>query len=142
MGKPFVWETRIRFVDTDASGRIHYTSMFRHFEVAEQEFLREAGFPFSSPSLEEYSFPRVHVECDYRSELRYDDLVRITMRLERLGRTSYTLGFEVTCEGREAAAGRIVIVCINKREKRSVPIPAGFAAALEGLAAPDSASTL
>ena len=133
MGKPFVWETRIRFVDTDASGRIHYTSMFRHFEVAEQEFLREAGFPFSSPALEEYSFPRVHVECDYRSELRYDDLVQIAMRVERLGRTSYTLGFAVRCEGREAAVGRIVVVCISKREKKSTPIPAEFTAVLEGL---------
>lgn len=137
MGKPFVWETRIRFVDTDASGRIHYTSMFRHFEVAEQEFLREAGFPFSSPALEDYSFPRVHVECDYRSELRYDDLVQIAMRVERLGRSSYTLGFVVTCEGREAAGGRIVVVCINKREKKSTPIPGDFLAALEALADPN-----
>ena len=140
MANPFVWETRIRFVDTDASGRIHYTSMFRHFEVAEQEFLREAGCPFTSAALEDVSFPRVHVECDYRSELRYDDLIQIAMTVERLGRSSYTLAFLVTCEGREAAHGRIVVVCINKREKKSTPIPQAFLAALQPLHAAAEAS--
>ena len=30
----FTWDVRIRFVDTDASGRIHYTAMFKYFEQA------------------------------------------------------------------------------------------------------------
>jgi acyl-CoA thioester hydrolase len=133
VARPYVYETRIRFVDTDASGRIHYTSMFRHFEAAEQEFLRDAGCPFTSPELETYSFPRVHVECDYRSELRYDDLIQIAMDVERIGRSSYTLRFQVSCEGREAAAGRIVVVCIDKREKKATAIPTPFESILRGL---------
>ena len=35
LAEPFRFETRIRFIDTDASGRIHYTAMFRYFESAE-----------------------------------------------------------------------------------------------------------
>ena len=35
----FRWPLRIQFVDTDASGRIHYTATLRHFETAEAEFM-------------------------------------------------------------------------------------------------------
>ena len=48
MSAPFSWRTRIRFIDTDASQRIHYTALFRHFEAAEEEFLRSFGQSFLS----------------------------------------------------------------------------------------------
>ena len=39
----FIHRVRVAFVDTDASGRIHFTAMLRYFEAAEQEFLRSLG---------------------------------------------------------------------------------------------------
>src|SRR5207249_2642856 len=75
---PFVWRTRIRFVDTDASRRIHYTAMFRHFEAAEHEFLIHIGFPYSQIASREVGFPRVHVEADFKDAIGYNDL-RIPM---------------------------------------------------------------
>jgi len=56
---PFRWTTRILFIDTDASGRIHYTAMFRYFEAAEIEFFRSIGVLHEHKGI---SFPRVHVE--------------------------------------------------------------------------------
>ena len=59
----FRWPVRILFIDTDASGRIHYTALLRYFEAAEIELFREAG---AQEDRDEVAFPRVHVECDYR----------------------------------------------------------------------------
>ena len=59
MPPPFVFQTRIRFIDTDASGRIHYTAMFRYFESAEIEFLRTLGINYDPKRP--INFPRVHV---------------------------------------------------------------------------------
>jgi len=39
--KPFVYQSRVRFGDTDASGRIFYVSLLNHFDAAEAE--RAAG---------------------------------------------------------------------------------------------------
>lgn len=39
----FRWSTRILVIDTDASRRIHFTSLFRYSEAAETEFFRETG---------------------------------------------------------------------------------------------------
>src|SRR5579864_3767829 len=114
----FHWESRIRFVDTDASGRIHYTALLRHFEAAEFEFLRAIGCAYSSFGAEGVGFPRVHVECDYLAALRCDDLISTAVSVDRVGDTSFTLAFAVSVEGRAAAKGKITIVCTDQATQR------------------------
>jgi acyl-CoA thioester hydrolase len=121
--QPFIWESRIRFVDTDASGRIHYTALLRHFEAAEFEFLRAIGCAYTSFLSDSVGFPRVHVECDYLSALRCDDLISTAVSVERVGGTSFTLGFAVTLEGRAAANGKITIVCTDPATQRPRAVP-------------------
>jgi acyl-CoA thioester hydrolase len=128
--QPFIWESRIRFVDTDASGRIHYTSLLRHFESAEFEFLRSIGCNYTSFLSEGVGFPRVHVECDYLSALVCDDLIATAVTVERVGATSFTLGFAVTVEGRAAAKGKITIVCTDPATQRPRAVPERMAKAL------------
>jgi acyl-CoA thioester hydrolase len=128
--QPFVWESRIRFVDTDASGRIHYTALFRHFEAAEFEFLRAVGCPYTSFAEEGVSFPRVHVECDYLAALHCDDLIATAVTVERVGGTSFTFAFGVSIGGRAAAKGKITVVCIDPATQRPRAVPERLALAL------------
>jgi acyl-CoA thioester hydrolase len=127
--EPFIWQTRIRFVDTDASGRIHYSAMFRHFEAAEFEFMRAIGQSYGRMDPEQVvRYPRVHVECDYLAALRCDDLVGIHVTVERVGRASYTIGFTVMLEHhKKAAAGKITVACMNAHTGKSQPLPHEFA---------------
>jgi YbgC/YbaW family acyl-CoA thioester hydrolase len=127
---PFVWSGRIRFADTDASTRIHYSSIFRHFEAAEHEFLRAIGQPYSGLGEAGLDYPRVHVECDFQSALRYDDLFAIEVSAARVGTTSYTLAFLVTTAGKPAARGNITIVCVDRKTGRPHALPGSLAAAL------------
>src|ERR1035438_146311 len=106
--KPFVWHSRIRFVDTDASRRIHYTAMLRHFEAAEHEFLSHIGCAYPQISSREVDFPRVHVEVDFQSGTKYNDLLAIEVWIERIGGSSFTFALRASVEGRPAASGRIV----------------------------------
>lgn len=129
--QPFAWESRIRFVDTDASGRIHYTALLRHFEAAEFEFLRSIGCPYTSL---EGSYPRVHVECDYLSALVCDDAISTAVTVDRIGSSSFTFAFAVSVEGRAAAKGKITVVCIDRKTQRPQPIPERLAEALRGVA--------
>jgi len=116
----FVFETRIRFIDTDASGRIHYSCMFRYFESAEIEFFRSLGF---RTFREDVSFPRVHVECDYRLALLHDDLIQIEVSLTKVGGTSVRLDFRTLKDGQVAATGCVVMVCMDRKTQKAVPIP-------------------
>jgi YbgC/YbaW family acyl-CoA thioester hydrolase len=123
--EPFVYETRVRFGDTDASGRIFYAALLRHFDAAETEFIRSINWTYKG-----LGFPRAHVEVDFTSALAYDDPMQIAVTVDRIGTTSYTLAFHVSSDGREAARGKIVVVSIDRTTGRPVPLPEQLRAAL------------
>ena len=116
----FRWTTRILFIDTDASGRIHYTALFRYFEAAEIEFFRATGVLHSHPGV---SFPRVHVECDYRTDIRFDDLAVFEVSVGRLGSRSIQLKFRVLANEVEAATGIVVIAGMDREKQTGVALP-------------------
>ena len=124
----FTWDVRIRFVDTDASGRIHYTAMFKYFEAAEFEFLRSRGATYDD--FPECGFPRVHVECDYTGTTRSDELLTIGVEVARVGNSSFTYGFEAVCSERAVARGKITVVCLARSTGRPVRLPEAFRAVL------------
>ena len=117
---PFRFRTPIRYIDTDASGRIHYTAMFRYFESAEIEFMRELGITYRSGAVH---LPRVHVECDYKKAIVYDDELEIEVVLRRLGRSSMRFEFHATVAGELVAQGAVVIACMNRETQCAIPIP-------------------
>ena len=119
--EPFRHKTRVRFIDTDASGRIHYTAMFRYFEEAEIELLRSVGL--THDPRREYEFPRVHAECDYMFPVFYDDLIEIRVAGVRIGNRSVRIEFETFREGIPAARGIVVSTCVDRASGRSAPIP-------------------
>lgn len=125
----FTWDVRIRFVDTDASGRIHYTAMFRYFEAAEFEFLRSLGATYED--FPDCGFPRVHVECDYISVTKCDDLLTIEVDLAQLGNSSFAYTFKALNGTRLVAEGAITVVCLGKSTGRPVGLPEALRAVLD-----------
>ena len=118
--EPFRFQTRIRFIDTDASGRIHYTAMFRYFESAETEFMRTLGLVYLE---RDFTLPRVHVECDFKIALRHDDIIDIEVCLAKLGRSSIRMEFRTFRAGDLATTGAIIVACVDKTTHRAMPIP-------------------
>jgi YbgC/YbaW family acyl-CoA thioester hydrolase len=128
----FTHRVRVAFPDTDASGRIHFTAMLRYFEAAEIEFLRSLGYRYrDAPDV---GFPRVRVECEYRSAVGFDDELDIAVSVKRVGTSSYTLEFAAMKEGAVAANGSIVVVCVG-RPGRAQPLPEALRKALTEAAA-------
>ena len=120
MAQPFHFETRIRFVDTDASGRIHYTAMFRYFECAEIEFMRTLEISYLK---HDFSLPRVHVECDFRLILEFDDLIDIELRVTKVGKSSIHFSFRALKGGEVAANGAVIVACMDRKTQQSTPLP-------------------
>ena len=124
----FKLKVRIRFVDTDASGRIHYTAMFRYFEAAEFEFLRSHGVEYGAYA--DYGFPRVHVECDYTGTTKVDDVLEIGVEVEKVGNSSFTLAYTAKSGELPVASGKITVVCLSKTTGRPVALPDSYRKAL------------
>lgn len=132
-------QVRVPFHDVDSSGRIHFTAMFRYMELAEHELMRSIGFPYAA-ALQDTGFPRVHVSCDFRRAIQYDDELTVYARVERVSRTSWIVAFAAyfTQEIREgkpenvgaAAEGQMTIVAINAETQRATSLPEDLRRAL------------
>lgn len=129
---------RVSFADVDSSQRIHFTAMFRYFEIAEHHLMRELGLPYST-FLTDIAYPRVHLSTDIRSAARYDDLLDVTARVERVGNSSWTDTFiarqaaDASGEpGPIVAEGRMTIVAMDPTTERSRPLPEELRRALSG----------
>jgi acyl-CoA thioester hydrolase len=112
---------RVRWVDTDASGRIHYTAAFRYFEAAEWELFRQAGYPLKG-NENDYGWPRVEVAAMFHIPLYVDDELAVHIRPERIGNTSITFVFEIFRTEARCASGKVTIVCVGN-QGRPIPIP-------------------
>src|SRR5947209_6744267 len=127
MAEPFRTARRVEFVDTDMAGIVHFSNFFRWMESAEVEFLRSVGLSVALPwEGQELGFPRVSASCDYLKPARFEDVLEVAVRLEKIGRTSLTFAFEFTKDGEAVASGRVTSACclvVPDQPLRSVEIP-------------------
>ena len=139
MSAPFRISRRVDFADTDMAGIIHFSNYFRYMEYAEVAFLRARGLSVSmSWGEQKLGFPRVSATCDFLHPVRFEDVVDIEVRVERVGRKSVTYAFDFTHQGRPVAKGRLSAVCCRMRsgvhELESMDIPEEIRTRLLGTA--------
>ncbi len=116
-----VEKLRVRWVDTDASGRIHYTAAFRYFEAAEWELFRRVGIALRGHE-KTFGFPRVSVTAAFHAPLYADDEIAVHISPERVGTTSITFALEVFREETLCISGKVTSVFIGA-EGRPIPVP-------------------
>ena len=119
---------RVRWVDTDASGRIHYTAAFRYFEIAEWELMRKSGFPLSD-HRKISGLPRVNVSATFYVPLFVDEPIEVKVWVERVGTTSITFAGEIYRAQERCVSGTITAVFVNQDEQPQ-PIPEAIRQAL------------
>ncbi|MGN7250365.1 MULTISPECIES: acyl-CoA thioesterase [unclassified Arthrobacter] len=93
-------ERTVEWVDTDASGHQHNSAILRWVEAAEAELFRKLDLPDYFPSA-----PRVQQVINYKAKLWFGQRVTATVKINKLGRTSLTMGFEVRSEPSGAPTG-------------------------------------
>ena len=124
-------QRRVEFSETDAAGIVHFSNFFRYMESAEHAFFRSLGYSVMMRHFDPpLGFPRVHVSCDYKSPLRFEDLVEVHLlvRLKKPKVLSYLIKFlNLSAEPVvEAARGVLTVVCVTHTpdgKLKSTPIP-------------------
>ncbi len=112
-----VERARVQWVDTDAGGRIHFTAAFRWAEAAETALMRRLGM------LDEWGdYPRRRVEAEFRKVLVFEDEIETRIRVERVGRTSLTYGWEISRDGEVCVSGGHTVVRVD-RDGRPEELP-------------------
>ncbi|MEC8338731.1 MAG: thioesterase family protein [Planctomycetota bacterium] len=135
MSAPFCHRRRVEFRDTDAAGIVHFSVFFNYMEEAEHAFLRNLGLDvFLVDNETAISFPRVAAKCDYRSPIRFGELVDVETNIERIGKSSVTYKFLFRRDETVIAEGQITAACCELTESgdpRTVLIPENVRTKLE-----------
>lgn len=128
MASDFTWTVRVYYEDTDTGGVVFYANYLKFFERARTEWLRAAGI--SQQLLAESHnviFVVKSTAVDYHSPAKLDDVVQLTVGVERLGRASVHFSQEAWRMNGDApvllANGRIKVGCVHAKEFRPVGIP-------------------
>jgi YbgC/YbaW family acyl-CoA thioester hydrolase len=132
---PFRTTHRVEFHETDMAGIVHFSNFFRFMEAAEVEFLRTRGLSVTMPwQGETIGFPRVSATCDYFKPARFEEVLDVTVTIDRLGAKSVTYAIDFTRAGELLARGKVTSVCCRvglDRHLEAIPIPAGYRERLE-----------
>ena len=127
----FHYRFRVPFDQLDPGGVLFFGHLFSWAHRAYEGFLTEIGQGLESLLAEgRHLLPLVHAEADYLRTLGLDDAVRVTIRVEKVGRGSFTLAYDFQCNGERAATARTVHACICRATGDSCPLPETLAAAL------------
>jgi acyl-CoA thioester hydrolase len=118
---------RVWFSDTDAQGVVYYGRYMPYFDLSRTEYHRHLG----RVQLDNVDFAMRAVSVDYVAPARFDDLLEIFVRVERIGTTSITYdhaAYRIDEDGGDTlmATAKATLVCIALDERRAVPVPDEF----------------
>ena len=127
MSDEFHYERRVEFCETDAAGIAHFSAYFQYMEQAEHAFLRHLGTSVhAEDDAGTTSWPRVDAHCNYTGPVKFEDVLDIIVRIERLGTKSVTYAFDFRLQETSVATGKMTSVCCritHDNPPESMPIP-------------------
>ena len=119
-----------RYAEVDQQGVVFNGHYLTWFDEACAGFLDHLGVTYPGLIAAGHDIQVVHTEIDYLAPVRWRDAVRVAVQCERIGSTSFTLGFTVlrrTGDADEKAAVRghnvYVVVSTDDWAKRPIPEP-------------------
>ncbi len=108
-------ERSVAFKDTDMAGIVHFTQLLAYAEEAEHAALLSIAV---KPMSREGGFPKVHINCDYRSPARFGDRVEVILGIETISDSSLRWKFEIvdtTNREKKICEGSFVTVFVNSK---------------------------
>ena len=130
---PHVLAIPTRWKDNDVYGHVNNVEYYSYFDTVINAWLvREGGLDIHGGRVIGLC---AESHCAFHAPLAFPDLVQAGLRVGRLGRSSvrYEIGLFRDGAAEPAATGWFVHVFVDRRERRSVEIPAGLRDALERL---------
>ena len=131
---------RIYYEDTDAGGVVYYANYLKFLERCRTEWLRVIGHEQADLLREPgIAFVVRSVALDYLKPARLDDLLTVSLEVERMTRSQIFFAQHVRrampdgAGEEELLSGRVQIVCVNAAKMKITSIPVELRTQLEAL---------
>ena len=91
----FEHKIRVRYVECDQMQFVHHSVYAIYFEEARTEVLRKIGMVYSIMEQEGIIMPVRHMNIKYHYAAKYDDVLRIVVRMKSMPLLKCELEYEV-----------------------------------------------
>ena len=125
----FTWTIRVYYEDTDAGGVVFYANYLKFFERARTEWLRALGVN-QHAMLEQHGvmFVVKNASIDYHAPAKLDDVITLTLSVEKLGRASVRFVQQASNGAHLLASARVKVGCVGRAGLKPCPLPDSVAA--------------
>ena len=110
-----------RFADFDSFGHAKNIAQQSYFDVGQAELFQELWR--LTGALRRIPAMIVSVQNDFFAQIRMDDSIEVTTRIESIGEKSLTIAQSIMRGERECSRSRTVMVCYDAESQKSVPVP-------------------
>lgn len=122
-----VFETRVRFAETDAQGIVFYGEYLTYQDETFTAFMEAVGYPYETLQGSGWDMHVVNVDIDYQSFARFPDELVCGMRVSAIRESSAT--FEWVCRKRDGtvvASGTVTHVAVDAESGETIRVPEAF----------------
>lgn len=120
----FAIAVRVYYEDTDAGGVVYYANYLKFFERCRSEWMREIGHDQSQLAAEAgVVFVARKASCEYLKSARLDDLLMVSLEVERLTRVRVIFRQHVRRGDDDLVSGVVEIACVDAVKMTPAPIP-------------------
>jgi acyl-CoA thioester hydrolase len=122
----------VRYADTDAMGVVYYANYLAFFESARVEYIRAIGCSYRAMEESGVVAAVTEAHCKYHAPARFDDLLVVYVRIERLRKASMSFAYEVWCDENALllTEGSTSHACLNRQTLRPTALPEDFRSAV------------
>lgn len=126
--KSFSMDLRVYYEDTDAGGVVYHANYLKFMERCRTEWVRALGYGQAELAAQhQVVFVVRSVQANFLKPARLDDLLRVEVVLESLGRASLLVKQQIfrldQGSSRVLLTGQIQLACVHPESFRPVAIP-------------------
>ncbi len=124
-GQETTCEFRVRYAECDAMGYLHHARYWEYIEHTRTELLRRNGYRYRNLEAEGILFVVYKAAIKYLGPVRYDDLVHVTARVERITRTRVDHSYSFQRDGLLLSEATSTLACVGC-DGRPICMPDAF----------------
>ena len=134
---PFRHTLRVRFQECDPQGVVYFARYPEYYDISITELWREALGSYQEMVDAGIDMVVAEQRVRYLAPARFDDVIDVEIRIDKLGTTSMLSSYTVTRDGEPLVEGDFRHVFIDAPTKAKAPIPDDVRSALAGYAPAD-----
>ena len=117
-----ITELRVRYDECDPMGFVHHSRYLQYCEIGRTELLRASGGCYRDMEAAGQLVVVVRADCRYQRPARYDDVIHVRTRIERVTAAKIIHQYEITRDGEPLVKATVTLAVVD-RDGTVQPVP-------------------